>query len=105
MDFQSNWEKKIIKILNTLSAEYNIPLSRKRNSHESHEIKRLWNELGTNVPDLKRINPIFKICDYLDTILAIKCNNLSEIMSQSVLGLIAIPIRIKNLSEIVRTNT
>ena len=47
---QSSWEKKIIKILNQCSAEYNIPLSRKRNSHESHEIKRLWNELGTNVP-------------------------------------------------------
>ena len=74
-----------------MSTEYNIPLSRKvinhnsfmfiifktnfqvknklqRNSHESHEIKRLWNELGTNVPDLKKINPIYKISEFLGNI-------------------------------------
>lgn len=97
---QANWEKKIIKILNTMSTEYNIPLSRKRNSHESHEIKRLWNELGTNVPDLKKINPIYKISEFLECILAIKSNNLNDVIMKSFLGLISVPIRIKNLTEI-----
>lgn len=101
---QTNWEQKLVKLLNAMSIEYNIPLARKRNSHESHEIKRLWNELGTNVPDLKKISPVYKIGDFLECILAISCNNLSDLICRSnIIGLINIPVRIKNLTQIKQT--
>ena len=54
-----------------MSTEFNIPLARKRHPTESQEIKRLWNELGTNVPDLKKFNPIFTINDILGDYLKI----------------------------------
>jgi hypothetical protein len=46
---QMNWEKKTLKTLNAICTEVNIPLAKKRNATEGQEIKRLWNELGTNL--------------------------------------------------------
>jgi hypothetical protein len=46
---QMNWEKKTLKTLNSICTDVNIPLAKKRNASEGQEIKRLWNELGTNL--------------------------------------------------------
>ena len=98
---QSNWEKKLVKNINAMCTDFNMPLAKRRNKAEGEEIKRLWNELGTSVTDLKRFRSIFTSNEYLEYILTIRCSNLTEIAMQSITGLIAVPLTTKSLSDIV----
>jgi len=94
------WEKRILKSLNTMCTELNIPLAKKRTPTETQEIKRCWNELGTQITDLSKFRPVYAPKDFLEVVLAIKCTNLTDLALQSILGLIQAPINIKNYSQI-----
>ncbi|CAF0705607.1 unnamed protein product [Brachionus calyciflorus] len=97
---QTQWEKKLIKSMNSICTELNMPLAKKRSILEGQELKKIWNELGTNVSDLKKFRPIFSINEIFDHILSIKCNNLTDLAFKSITGLISVPIRIKPFDEL-----
>jgi hypothetical protein len=85
-----------------MSFEYNIQLAKKRLPNEMIEIRKIWNELGTNLTDkdFKKYRPVYTVTEFLEFILTIKCRNFTDIISQSITGLINIGLEIKNLKDI-----
>ncbi|XP_070197839.1 TBC1 domain family member 19-like isoform X2 [Littorina saxatilis] len=48
---QQTWEKKILKSLNSMCTELNIPLARRRAEREQKDMAARWTELGTDGPE------------------------------------------------------
>ncbi|XP_077983707.1 TBC1 domain family member 19-like [Glandiceps talaboti] len=101
---QANWEKRILKSLNSMCTELSVPLARKRPIQEQKDLKMKWNELGTDEPDLSAFRPVYAPKDFLDVLVTIKnpnCTNSLE--SNTVLhswGLIQLPFQVKNMKEL-----
>ncbi|CAM4843682.1 unnamed protein product [Rotaria magnacalcarata] len=107
---QSAWEKRIVKSLNTMCSEVNLPLARQRNENEMRSVRRHWNELGHICGDLNRFRPVYSAKDFLDVICVLINPNLKIDESIWNCGLIKIPlvtksfIEIKNLYSDLRPN-
>ncbi|RXN35441.1 TBC1 domain family member 19 [Labeo rohita] len=63
---QVNWEKRILKSLNSMCTELGIPLARKRPVTEQKELTNKWNEMGTDEPDLSKFRPVYAPKDFLE---------------------------------------
>ncbi|KTG02566.1 hypothetical protein cypCar_00010264 [Cyprinus carpio] len=61
-----NWEKRILKSLNSMCTELGIPLARKRPVPEQKELTNKWNEMGTDEPDLSKFRPVYAPKDFLE---------------------------------------
>ncbi|CAF3763358.1 unnamed protein product [Rotaria sp. Silwood1] len=107
---QSAWEKRIVKSLNTMCTEVNLPLARQRNENEMRAVRRHWNELGHICGDLNRFRPVYSAKDFLDVICVLVNPNLKIDETLWNCGLIKIPlvtksfIEIKNLYSELRPN-
>nr|XP_006814716.1 PREDICTED: LOW QUALITY PROTEIN: TBC1 domain family member 19-like [Saccoglossus kowalevskii] len=101
---QSNWEKRILKSLNSMCTELSVPLARKRPLQEQKELKMKWNELGTDEPDLSAFRPVYAPKDFLDVLMTLKnpnCNSSHENKSMvHTWGLIQMPFKIKTMKEL-----
>ncbi|XP_033116109.1 TBC1 domain family member 19-like [Anneissia japonica] len=99
---QSNWEKRIVKSLNSMCTELSIPLARKRALSEQKELRSTWNELGTDEPDLSAFRPVYAPKDFLDVLITVK--NPQQQQSSNPLhntwGLLQIPLKVKSLTEL-----
>uniref|UniRef100_A0A4W3IWV1 TBC1 domain family, member 19 n=1 Tax=Callorhinchus milii TaxID=7868 RepID=A0A4W3IWV1_CALMI len=47
---QVYWEKRVLKSLNSMCTELNIPLAQKRSLDDQKELLNKWNEMGTDEP-------------------------------------------------------
>ncbi|WAQ99539.1 TBC19-like protein [Mya arenaria] len=65
---QQAWEKRILKSLNSMCTELNIPLARKRPDKEQRDLLSRWTELGTD-------GPVYAPKDFLDVIMALQNPN------------------------------
>ncbi|XP_054855833.1 TBC1 domain family member 19 isoform X2 [Eublepharis macularius] len=63
---QGNWEKRILKSLNSMCTELGIPLAQKRSVNEQKELLNKWNEMGTDEPDLSLFRPVYAPKDFLE---------------------------------------
>ncbi|KAF2976458.1 hypothetical protein EK904_014278 [Melospiza melodia maxima] len=63
---QGSWEKRILKSLNSMCTELNIPLAQKRPANEQKELLNKWNEMGTDEPDLSLFRPVYAPKDFLE---------------------------------------
>ncbi|XP_072422530.1 TBC1 domain family member 19 isoform X3 [Chiloscyllium punctatum] len=63
---QVNWEKRVLKSLNSMCAELGIPLAKKRSADEQKELLNKWNEMGTDEPDLSHFRPVYAPKDFLE---------------------------------------
>ncbi|XP_041909535.1 TBC1 domain family member 19 isoform X2 [Corvus hawaiiensis] len=63
---QGSWEKRILKSLNSMCTELNIPLAQKRPVNEQKELLNKWNEMGTDEPDLSLFRPVYAPKDFLE---------------------------------------
>ncbi|UJR07581.1 hypothetical protein I4U23_011869 [Adineta vaga] len=97
---QTTWEKRIVKSLNTMCAEINLPLARQRNDNEMRAVRRHWNELGHISGDLNRFRPVYSAKDFLDVICVLVNPNLKIDEAFWNCGLIKIPIVTKSFMEI-----
>ncbi|CAF1046665.1 unnamed protein product [Adineta steineri] len=97
---QSTWEKRIVKSLNTMCVEINLPLARQRNENEMRSVRKHWNELGHICGDLNRFRPVYSAKDFLDVICVLINPNLKIDESLWNCGLIKIPIVTKSFTEI-----
>ena len=106
-----------IKSKNILFLNGNLKL--KRPLQELQEMKRAWNELGTNASgifilryiclllfitltkDLSKFRPVYAPKDFLEVVLGIKNTNITDFVSQYNSGLIQVPISVKSLAQIV----
>lgn len=109
---QSNWERRILKSMNSMCTELSIPLARKRPNDEQRDLLQKWNEMGTDEPDLSHFRPVYAPKDFLEVIVSLQNDNYNaasvgkdgvgpEVLrtKSSLLGLIQIPLEIPPLNE------
>ncbi|XP_070552955.1 TBC1 domain family member 19-like [Ptychodera flava] len=101
---QSNWEKRILKSLNSMCTELSVPLARKRPIQEQKELKMKWNELGTDEPDLSAFRPVYAPKDFLDVLMTLKNPNSNNYQENNTLlhnwGLIQLPFKVKDVKQL-----
>lgn len=104
---QENWEKKIMKSMNSMCSELSIPLARKRPNEEQRDLLQKWNEMGSDEPDLSHFRPVYAPKDFLEVIISLRnpnCNmsncSKEENGMSSLPGLIQVPLEVPTLSEL-----
>ncbi|XP_039607194.1 TBC1 domain family member 19 [Polypterus senegalus] len=100
---QASWEKRILKSLNSMCTELSIPLARKRPINEQKELLTKWNEMGTDEPDLSHFRPVYAPKDFLEVLINLRnpnFDNSDQPSASSHWGLIQVPLRVKDLSEL-----
>ncbi|XP_042323053.1 TBC1 domain family member 19 isoform X1 [Sceloporus undulatus] len=100
---QGNWEKRILKSLNSMCNELGIPLAQKRSMNEQKELLSKWNEMGTDEPDLSLFRPVYAPKDFLEVLMNLRNPNYENSEQPSFrnhLGLIQVPLKVKNIPEL-----
>uniref|UniRef100_A0A8C5LR23 TBC1 domain family member 19 n=1 Tax=Leptobrachium leishanense TaxID=445787 RepID=A0A8C5LR23_9ANUR len=100
---QATWEKRVLKSLNSMCTELNIPLARKRPVDEQRELLSKWNEMGTDEPDLSLFRPVYAPKDFLEVLINLRnpnYDNGESLSFQTRLGLIQVPLKIKDVPEL-----
>uniref|UniRef100_A0A8C6X9U2 TBC1 domain family member 19 n=2 Tax=Elapinae TaxID=42168 RepID=A0A8C6X9U2_NAJNA len=100
---QANWEKRILKSLNSMCIELGIPLSQKRPLSEQKELLNKWNEMGTDEPDLSLFRPVYAPKDFLEVLMNLRNPNYDTSEMPSIrnhLGLIQVPLNVKDIPEL-----
>ncbi|XP_048457664.1 TBC1 domain family member 19 [Rhincodon typus] len=98
-----NWEKRVLKSLNSMCAELAIPLAKKRSTDEQKELLNKWNEMGTDEPDLSQFRPVYAPKDFLEVLINLRNPNYDggdPTGLRSSWGLISIPLPVKDLPEL-----
>ncbi|KAI0232517.1 TBC1 domain family member 19 [Lamellibrachia satsuma] len=75
---QMNWEKRILKSVNSMCTELSVPLAKKRPEKDQKDMAIKWTELGTDEPDLSRFRPVYAPKDFLEVVSSLKNPNLVE---------------------------
>uniref|UniRef100_A0A8C5T576 TBC1 domain family member 19 n=1 Tax=Malurus cyaneus samueli TaxID=2593467 RepID=A0A8C5T576_9PASS len=100
---QGSWEKRILKSLNSMCTELNIPLAQKRPVNEQKELLNKWNEMGTDEPDLSLFRPVYAPKDFLEVLMNLRNPNYENGEQPSFrnhLGLIQVPLKVKDIPEL-----
>ncbi|XP_008117035.1 TBC1 domain family member 19 isoform X2 [Anolis carolinensis] len=100
---QGNWEKRILKSLNSMCTELGIPLAQKRSINEQKELLSKWNEMGTDEPDLSLFRPVYAPKDFLEVLMNLRNPNYESSEQPSFrnhLGLIQVPLKVKDIPEL-----
>uniref|UniRef100_A0A7N8YJR5 TBC1 domain family, member 19 n=1 Tax=Mastacembelus armatus TaxID=205130 RepID=A0A7N8YJR5_9TELE len=87
---QANWEKRILKSLNSMSTELGLPLARKRPAVEQKELTNKWNEMGTDEPGLKTLPR------------GLPLSTLEDVSARSHWGLIQVPLNVRDIPQLRR---
>ncbi|NXX52702.1 TBC19 protein, partial [Scopus umbretta] len=98
-----SWEKRILKSLNSMCTELNIPLAQKRPVSEQKELLNKWNEMGTDEPDLSLFRPVYAPKDFLEVLMNLRNPNYENGEQPSFrnhLGLIQVPLKVKDIPEL-----
>ncbi|CAI9540194.1 unnamed protein product, partial [Staurois parvus] len=99
---QASWEKRVLKSLNSMCTELNIPLARKRPVEEQKELLNKWNEMGTDEPDLNLFRPVYAPKDFLEVLINLRNPNYDtdQTSFRAQLGLIQVPLKTKDIPEL-----
>uniref|UniRef100_A0A8C2CDZ2 TBC1 domain family, member 19 n=1 Tax=Cyprinus carpio TaxID=7962 RepID=A0A8C2CDZ2_CYPCA len=99
---QVNWEKRILKSLNSMCTELGIPLARKRRVPEQNELTNKWNEMGTDEPDLSKFRPVYAPKDFLEVLVGLKNPNnerSEDLTVRSHWGLIQVSLNVRDIPQ------
>ncbi|XP_077975364.1 TBC1 domain family member 19-like [Styela clava] len=110
---QANWERRILKSMNSMCTELSIPLARKRPNDEQRDLLQKWNEMGTDEPDLSHFRPVYAPKDFLEVIASLQNSNFNatslakdsstpeQSKSMNTLsGLIQIPLEVSSIAKL-----
>lgn len=100
---QQAWEKRILKSLNSMCTELNIPLARKRPEKEQKEMNLKWTELGVEGPDLSQIRPVYAPKDFLEVIVGVQNPNYHGGESHGFFplwGIVQVPVKVKSINKL-----
>ncbi|XP_063042692.1 TBC1 domain family member 19 isoform X2 [Engraulis encrasicolus] len=100
---QASWEKRILKSLNSMCTELDVPLARKRPLPEQRELSNKWNEMGTDEPDLSKFRPVYAPKDFLEVLVSLRNPNLDcseDVSSHSQWGLIKVPLHVRDIRQV-----
>jgi len=99
-----NWEKRVLKSMNSMCTELNVSLARRRADKEQRDMAAKWTELGTTEPDLSKFRPVYAAKDFLDVIAALKNTNQVNCADPSVYscywGIVQVPLVVKDLHQL-----
>uniref|UniRef100_A0A7N6C3L0 Rab-GAP TBC domain-containing protein n=1 Tax=Anabas testudineus TaxID=64144 RepID=A0A7N6C3L0_ANATE len=99
---QANWEKRVLKSLNSMSTELGVPLARKRPVLEQKELTNKWNEMGTDESDLSRFRPVYAPKDFLEMLIGLRNPNhdsSEDVGVRSHWGLIQVPLNVRDIPQ------
>uniref|UniRef100_A0A674F1T3 TBC1 domain family, member 19 n=1 Tax=Salmo trutta TaxID=8032 RepID=A0A674F1T3_SALTR len=110
---QVNWEKRILKSLNSMCTELGVPLARKRPAVEQKELTNKWNEMGTDEPGKltssqsicsdRRLNiPSYSISHNSQVLISLRNPNhdsSEEASAKSHWGLIQVPLHDRDIPQ------
>ncbi|TWW63040.1 TBC1 domain family member 19, partial [Takifugu flavidus] len=100
---QAGWEKRVLKSLNSMSTELEVPLARMRPAAEQKELENKWNEMGTDEPDLSRFRPVYAPKDFLEVLISLRnpnYNSSEDVSVRSHWGLIQVPISVRDVPQL-----
>uniref|UniRef100_A0A673J2Q7 TBC1 domain family member 19-like n=1 Tax=Sinocyclocheilus rhinocerous TaxID=307959 RepID=A0A673J2Q7_9TELE len=101
---QVNWEKRILKSLNSMCTELGIPLARKRPVAEQKELTNKWNEMGTDEPGNADTHSLFFHSDILKVLVGLKNPNnerSEDLTVRSHWGLIQVSLNVRDILQMV----
>uniref|UniRef100_A0A8P4K7Q2 TBC1 domain family, member 19 n=1 Tax=Dicentrarchus labrax TaxID=13489 RepID=A0A8P4K7Q2_DICLA len=102
---QASWEKRVLKSLNSMSTELEVPLARMRPAVEQKELTNKWNEMGTDEPDLSRFRPVYAPKDFLEVLIGLRNPNhdsSEDVSIKSHWGLIQVPLNVRDIPQLRR---
>ncbi|XP_036967614.1 TBC1 domain family member 19 [Acanthopagrus latus] len=102
---QASWEKRVLKSLNSMSTELEVPLARMRPAVEQKELTNKWNEMGTDEPDLSRFRPVYAPKDFLEVLISLRNPNhdsSEDVSVRSHWGLIQVPLNVRDIPQLRR---
>ncbi|XP_076016137.1 TBC1 domain family member 19 [Genypterus blacodes] len=102
---QAQWEKRVLKSLNSMSTELEVPLARMRPAVEQKDLVNKWNEMGTDEPDLSRFRPVYAPKDFLEVLISLRNPNndsSEDVSARSHWGLIQIPLNVRDIPQLRR---
>ena len=76
---QSQWERRILKSLNSMCSELGLCLAKPRCKDEQNEYAGKWNELSTLDIDLSLFRPVYAPKDFLEILTQVLCLHVSDI--------------------------
>ncbi|KAM6959659.1 TBC1 domain family member 19 isoform 1-T1 [Tautogolabrus adspersus] len=100
---QASWEKRVLKSLNSMSTELEVPLARMRSAAEQKELANKWNEMGTDDPDLSRFRPVYAPKDFLEVLINLRNPNhdsSEDVSARSHWGLIQVPVNVRDIPQL-----
>ncbi|XP_078475009.1 TBC1 domain family member 19 isoform X1 [Lampetra planeri] len=65
---QAQWEKRVMKSLNSMCTELGVTLYQKRSPEEQKGLLSKWSEMGSDEPDLSRFRPVYAPKDFLEVL-------------------------------------
>uniref|UniRef100_A0A8C1G2S3 TBC1 domain family, member 19 n=1 Tax=Cyprinus carpio TaxID=7962 RepID=A0A8C1G2S3_CYPCA len=99
---QVNWEKRILKSLNSMCTELGIPLARKRPVPEQKELTNKWNEMGTDEPGNADTNNLTCSRLHLDVLVGLRNPNnerSEDLTVRSHWGLIQVSLNVRDIPQ------
>ncbi|KAM9717295.1 TBC1 domain family member 19 isoform 2-T2 [Menidia menidia] len=100
---QASWERRVLKSLNSMSAELGVPLARMRPAAEQQELASKWNEMGTDEPDLSRFRPVYAPKDFLEVLVSLRNPNhdsSEDVGAKSHWGLVHVPLNVRDIPQL-----
>uniref|UniRef100_A0A9J8DF57 TBC1 domain family, member 19 n=1 Tax=Cyprinus carpio carpio TaxID=630221 RepID=A0A9J8DF57_CYPCA len=100
-----NWEKRILKSLNSMCTELGIPLARKRPVPEQKELTNKWNEMGTDEPGNADTNNLTCSRLHLDVLVGLRNPNnerSEDLTVRSHWGLIQVSLNVRDIPQMVK---
>ncbi|KAL6118532.1 tbc1d19 [Pungitius sinensis] len=100
---QACWEKRVLKSLNSMSAELGVPLARMRPAAEQKELTSKWNEMGTDEPDLTSFRPVYAPKDFLEVLISLRNPNYDsseDVGARGHWGLVQVPLDVRDIPQL-----
>ncbi|KAM7450406.1 hypothetical protein ABFA07_001966 [Porites harrisoni] len=103
---QMNWEKRIVKSINSMCTELSLPLARKRTSSDQAHMSSKFETLGGEMDEkqMEKIKPVYAPKDFFEALVTIENPSFTPLRktpsSIKGWGLIKVPLYTKSLQEL-----
>uniref|UniRef100_A0A671VWW9 TBC1 domain family, member 19 n=1 Tax=Sparus aurata TaxID=8175 RepID=A0A671VWW9_SPAAU len=100
---QASWEKRVLKSLNSMSTELEVPLARMRPAVEQKELTNKWNEMGTDEPGLETLPR--GLAPKRSVLISLRNPNhdsSEDVSVRSHWGLIQVPLNVRDIPQLRR---
>ncbi|XP_063681044.1 TBC1 domain family member 19-like isoform X1 [Bolinopsis microptera] len=107
---QARWEKRILKSINTMCTEKNIPLARMRTIREQADFTQKWKDMTFSDENMGDIRPVYAPKDFMEVLTSLSSPNytakiydysdVNERSGTSVWGLIQVRLHLNTTQQL-----